>query len=216
MLFNLISEDIKYIKILYKDNDGKACSIKSCINKINDTSIIATYKYDEKISIEAPQKIVLSIICSDGLYRTQTLLKSVHDKYPYMILNMEIPKNIDFQQNREYFRVPVKFDCVYSVKVENNFEDYYVETIDLSASGISIFMKTLNITEGESFIKLNIDGNSIKIRVEYVRSEKLENGYQVAFIYKDIKESSRDIIAKACIQKQLSDKRNFIKNKGLF
>lgn len=209
MKFNFSIEDVKYLKILYKSTDGTPETIKAAMHSVDDKEILACIKFDEDISAKTPQEVTLSIVCSDGLYRTQTKLVSVKKEYPYIFLILKTPLGLEYQQNREYFRVDMTYSCEYSVPEEDEeMQKFSTQTVDISANGASIILPIHKISEQQSFLDIDIDGKIIHTEVRYVRSEKLESGYKLSFTYQDISESDRDYISRACIKKQLELRRS--------
>lgn len=206
MKFNLNLEDIKYIKILLKNNDGTPRNIKAAMKSINEREIIACSKFEEILNIETPQEVTLSIVCNDGLYRTKTKLKSVDNEEPFVFFALESPQGLEHQQNREYFRVPVKYDCVYSIVTETGVKEFNTYTFDLSANGISIYLPTHDISD-KANIEILLDDIKIAAQIKYIRSEKVENGYKLSFMYSAISNLDRDFISQVCIKKQLEQKR---------
>lgn len=210
MRFNIELENIKYIKILCTDADDKPCNIKAAIKKINEREIIACTRFEENFSAKTPQNVTLSIICTDGLYRTKTKLKSVEDADPYLIFVLEAPQGLEYQQNREYFRVPVKYSCTYSLKVQDEIKHYNAETVDLSANGVSILLPEHITSNEECYLEILIEGIEIRTKVQYIRSEKTNEGYRISFKFSQITNQDQDFISKVCIQRQLEQKRNTI------
>lgn len=211
MRFNFKLEEIKYIKIIYKDNNGTGCVTKAGIKKFDDREILACGKFENGLNIETPQEIVLSVVCNDGLYRTKTLLKSVENDEPYVFFILETPNGIEYEQNREYFRVPVKYNCIYKVKDNNEIREIAAITYDISANGISIITPNHFISENLSELIINIDGISINTKIKYIRSEKVNEGYRLSFSYVGISELDRDYISQVCIKKQLEQRRNLLR-----
>ena len=72
MNFSLNLDDIKYVKIIYKDKDNSAHCVKAAIRTINERQIYVCAKQENPISIGISQEITLSFICENGLYRTKT------------------------------------------------------------------------------------------------------------------------------------------------
>ncbi len=209
MKFNLNLEDIKYIKILYKDFSGNPCTTRAAIKSVNEREIVACAKFENLIQIETPQETTLSIVCNDGLYRTKTNLKSIDYAEPYIFFALETPQGLEYQQNREYFRVPAKYNCVYSITSEDKIKEFTTHTCDISANGVSIFMPVHEISNEESEIEIAFNDIKIAARIKYVRSEKFEDGYKLSFTYTGISNLDRDFISQVCIQKQLEQRRNF-------
>ena len=205
-IFNL--EDIKYIKISYKNSFGENFSIKAGIKNINEREITACSKFEEDLQLETPQEITLSIICKDGLYKTKTILKSVEKDEPYVFFFLNTPQGFEFQQNREFFRVPINMDCVYSVRHNDELIKFNAKTINLSANGICIDIPNLIISEADAYIKLSVLDRFIETKVKYIRSEKINNSYSISFAFVNISENDRDLISQICIKKQLEQKRS--------
>ena len=138
MKFNLNLNDIKYVKILYKDGNDKPCIKKAAIKKTSEKEILACAKADGDLNIALPQDITLSIVCDDGLYRTKTILEAVDKDDPYIFFVIKTPEGMEYQQNREFFRIPVKKECTYCVNTEAGVVQIPAMMNDLSANGISI------------------------------------------------------------------------------
>lgn len=210
MKFNLNLDDIKYIKILYKDIEGSPCTHKAAIKSVNEREILACAKFEDGLRIETPQEVTLSIVCSDGLYRTKTRLKSIDNEEPYTFFALETPQGLEYQQNREYFRVPAQYDCVYTIEDEAGNREYQTQICDISANGVSIFLPVHDISD-EASIEISFNEIKIAARIRYVRSERLEEGYKLSFTYAAISNLDRDFISQICIKKQLEQKRNSLK-----
>lgn len=210
MRFNFNLEDIKYIKLLYKDSDGSPCTVKAAIKRINEKEIMACAKFEDGLTIETPQEITLSIICNDGLYRTKTKLIEIENDEPYTFFTLETPQGLEYQQNREYFRVSANFDCVYFITAPEGIREYRAKTYDISANGVSIILASHIISAGDSKLDMLIEGRIIEAQIRYVRGERVENGYKISFTYTKIAESDRDYISQVCIKKQLEQRRNAI------
>lgn len=210
MRFNINLEDVNYIKILCKDSEGAPRTLKAAIKKFDERELIACSKFEENLLIKTPQEITLSFVCTDGLYRTKTKLLSIENADPYLILIIEPPQGLEYQQNREYFRVPVIYPCKYIIKVDDSIISHKGTTFDLSANGVSIILSEHAITTEDSYLEIDIEGIEIRTKVKYIRSEKVENGYRLSFKYTQITNQDRDYISKVCIQKQLEHKRHTI------
>lgn len=211
MKFNLNLEDIKYTKILYQDLDGTPCTTKAAIKSVDERELIACAKFENSVNIKSPQEVTLSLVCKDGLYRTKTKLKSSYEHGEYIFFALETPQGLEYTQNREFFRVPVEYDCVYTVFSDNKKYAYKTHTCDISANGVSIFMTEHKITDKDSTLEITFDGIDIATKVKYIRSEKVENGYKLSFAFSAITNTDRDFISQICIRKQLEQKRNSIK-----
>lgn len=207
MHFNFNLEDIKYIKILYRNNEGNPSTVKAAIKTMNDREIVSCIKYEEGVKVATPQDITLSVVCGDGLYRTRTKLKSVDEDDPYIFFILETPQGMEYQQNREYFRITGSYDCMYYVTNDEETKCYTTKTVDISANGISIVIPELIFSEEGSEIEIMLNERIIQAKIQYIRSEKLDEGYKISFTYANISNTDRDFISKVCIKKQLEQKR---------
>lgn len=208
MHFNLNIEDIKYIKIYYKDLDSNQRSFRAAVRKINNSEILASTKLEDSLTIRTPQEVSLKIICNNGLYNATTNLLAIFNDDPYVFVKLEPPTNIVFQQNREYFRVGVQYDCLIRTKIENEWVETPAQSYDISANGVSVIIDKPIITNDTTNINMRIDDRFVKANVQYVRSEKYKDKYKLSLKYIKINESERDFISQTCIKKQLEQKRN--------
>ena len=208
MHFNFRLEEIKYVKITYKDINNRSFTHRAALKRIDEKEIILCTKYEDSIKISTPQTITLSIVCEEGLYKTKTQLLSYENTEPYFFFVLQRPENLEYQQNREYFRVPAKYSCRYSINGRGEFVSYNATTYDISANGVCINLPNLHISENEDAkLSLFIDGREVSTKVKYVRSEKVNEGYKMSFYFSKIAEQDRDFISQACIKKQLEEKR---------
>ena len=201
-------EDIKYLKVLYHNKENSACVIKGAVKRINEREIVSCMKYEEGFEIDTPQNITLSVVCNDGLYRTETRLKSVDMEDPYMFFILETPEGVEYQQNREYFRLPAESNCAYYVNTGEESVCLTGKTYDISANGVSILVPLHTISDEDAELEIMINEKIIRANVKYIRSEKTEDGYKLSFAYTKISDADRDYISQVCIKKQLEQKRN--------
>ena len=213
MKFNLNLENIKYVKILYQDSAGKPCSVKAAIKTFTATEILCCSKFEDGLYIKTPQEITLSIVCPDGLYRTKTNLKYVSNDEPYTFFSVVPPQNLEYQQNREFFRVEIALDCIYSYETNGEFINLNTQTSDISANGVSIIVPSLEVYSGDAYLNITIPEKKIKTKVKFIRSEKIDEGYKISFTFIDIPNHDRDLISQICIKKQLEEKRKLLDQK---
>ncbi len=211
MKFSFKLEEIKYIKISYKDSEGFVDSFKGAIKEINEKEILACGKFKNSPDLDIPQEIDFSVICNDGIYKTKTILKSFENEEPYTFFTLQTPTGIEYQQNREYFRVPAKYNCIYKIKENYEEKEFSATTADISANGISINLPNHIISENISELMIDIDGVKIVTNVQYIRSEKTDKGYRISFMFSKISNLDRDFISQVCIKKQLEEKRKSFK-----
>jgi c-di-GMP-binding flagellar brake protein YcgR len=208
MKFNLSIDNIKYVKLLMANSEGNPISVKAAIKKMDEKEIVTCFKIENDFNIKNPQQITLSIICEEGLYRTQTQLKSCSCEAPYIFISLETPSSLEYQQNREYFRIPALYNCVYYVNNNGQPASFNATTADISANGVSIILPVHVFSEEDAEIEMMVKEKLITAKIRYVRSEKIPDGYKLSFTYSDISNRDRDYISQICIQKQLEDKRN--------
>ena len=208
MRFNLSINDIKYVKILYKDAENNPVLVKAAIKKIDEDEFVACMRVEDNQTIPTPQEITLSIICQEGLYRTKTRLKACEEALPYLCLYMEPPLGLEYQQNREYFRIVAEYNCVYYVNVNEETKNFTAKTCDISANGVSFILPEFVVSEEDSEIEIMVEERLIHAYIHYVRSEKTDEGHRLSFMFTNISTKDRDYISTVCIQKQLELKRN--------
>jgi len=211
MRFNFNLDDIKYLKIQLKDENGNAHLIKSAIRTISDSEITANAKYNENLKIIMPQEVLMTFVCSDGIYSTRTKLKYKRNDEPYMFFVFETPQGLEHVQNREYFRVITRYPCTFYPQVKGEILKYESFTYDISANGASIMLLDDISPDRDSELVLRINNRQISVLASYVRSEQVDMGYKISVSFKKISESDRDLISQACIQTQLEQKRNSLK-----
>lgn len=204
MAFNL--NNIKYIKIIYRDNCDISHCAKAAIKNINGREIYASAKVEMPLYIKTPQEISLSIVCEEGLYKTNTTLKFVENKDSYVYFTIDLPDGMEYQQNREYFRVRMEGDVL--LRFAGNVIP--AKIYDISANGIRLELdKDIKIPESVT-LDILLPPISIKTSAKYIRTDDEDNILKASFFFINLPEASRDIISQKCIQKQLENKRNSI------
>lgn len=203
MKFNLNAENIKYLKIVYKDKNDVGHITKAAVKRIDEREIMACAKFEDDLYIKTPQEVSLSFVCENGLYKTNTQLKYIENDEPYIFFFLCTPEGVEYQQNREYFRVKMDDNVILSLGEKAVSCKIY----DISANGIRLKLnEDIQIPEN---VKLDIlfSSSEVKINAQYIRTDKEDGILKASFSYKDISENIRDIIVQKCIQKQLEDKR---------
>ena len=207
MQFSFDLDDIKYVKILYTDKDGNPNLIKANIKFVEANTIIIAKKIEDLPFIPTPQEITLSVICNDGLYRTKTLLKLTRYDEPNLFLYINIPQGMDYQQNREYFRVEVNLPCEYTYTEDNEIRKITTTTCDISANGVSVILPDNRENDTNTEIVIYVSNRTISAKLRYVRCDKIDYGYKLSYAFTQINEKDRDAISQMCIKKQLEQKR---------
>ena len=204
MKFNLNLDNINYIKIVYKDKNDNACCTKAAIKNMSEREIYACAKFEDGLYIEFPQEISLSFVCDNGLYRTNSVLKYVENKNPFVFFYIKTPFGIEYQQNREYFRVRMEEDVIMTF----NQTSVACKVHDISANGIRIILpKQINIPKEVTLDILFLPKN-VKTKAKLIRIDNEENILKASFEYLEISKNDVDLISQKCIQKQLEYKRN--------
>ena len=206
MKFNLNFENINYIKIVYKNRDDETCCTKAAIKRIGEREIFACAKFDEGINIQTPQDVTLSFICDNGLYRTNTVLKFIEPDEPYVFFTLKTPDELEFQQNREYFRVKL----TESAYIIHNGKIIPCKTCDISANGVRLILPEQISGLDEVVINILFKPKDVRAKAKYVRTDDEDGIIKTSFQFIDLPESDVDIISQKCIQKQLEAKRNIL------
>jgi len=210
MNFNLSIENIKYVKVLYANPEGNPISVRTALRRIDEREIIVCFKAEDgkDFVLQTPQQVTTSIVCTEGLYRTKTTLKSYSCEPPYISFFLETPASLEYQQNREYFRIPARYNCVYYVDNNGQPSAFDARTADISANGVSIILPVHIFSEEDAEIEMMVEEKLVPAKIRYIRSEKTEDGYKLSFKYTEISNRDKDYISQVCIKKQLADKRN--------
>ena len=207
MKFNLKLENIKYIKINCEDEKGNLITIKTVIKSITDSKIILLSKYSNTYANIAPQKIDANIICDDGVYSIKTQLKKVEHANPYIIYILDAVKEMDYQQNREFFRIPYVTECICITNIDGTFSHYTGKTINISANGLNVAFPNHFVVHGNCKIIFKIENKKFELLSHYIRSENLNNEYNVSFSFIKIEEADREFLSQFCIKQQLEQRR---------
>ncbi len=204
MKFNLNLDNINYIKIVYKDKSDTVCCTKAAIKNMNERDIYACAKFENNLFLNTPQEVALSFVCENGLYRTSTTLKYIENDGSYTFFAMKTPVGIEYQQNREYFRVKMDEDAIISF----GNETIPCKIHDISANGVRlILLRKVEIPE-EADLDLLFAPKGIKTKAKFIRFDNEDNVPKVSFEFLGMTDSDRDFISQKCIQKQLEYKRS--------
>ena len=209
MKFNLKQEEINYATISYKDSLGSPCTIRIEIKKTDSKYILANARLKENLIIPTPQEVLLKFICSDGIYHAKSNLLSIKNETPYTIFTISIPDNVEHQQKREFFRVPAKYECQFQIDAT----EFNTQTIDISASGVSILIESEEQAKNITKITIKINNTDITTSVIYIRNTTLQDGIKASYQFNNLSEKNRELITQACLQKQMEERRKSLKLK---
>ncbi len=207
MKFSLNFDSINYIKIVYRDNNDSIHCTKSAIKHLGEREIHACAKFEEGLKINTPQEVSLSFICDNGLYRTNTTLKFVEYQEPYIFFTLKTPQGLEYQQNREYFRVKLEEDAILSYKENGQNIVLPCKTHDISANGVRLILDRKIDTIEPVTIDLLFKTKGVKAGAELVRTDNDDGIYKASFHFLDLPETDIDTISQICIKKQLEYKR---------
>ena len=203
MKFNLNLDNINYIKIVYKDRDENTCCTKAAIKNMSEREIFACAKFEEGLNIQTPQEISLSFVCENGLYRTNTTLKYLGKDAPYIFFGIKTPLGLEYQQNREYFRVRMEEDVILTIDKTS----VPCKVHDISANGIRVVLpKKLELPE-EVMLDILFSPKNVKTKAKFIRTDNEDNTLKASFEFVGMSEADMDLISQKCIKKQLEYRR---------
>lgn len=204
MKLNFNLEDIKYLRLEY-NQDGKDVSTKLALKEKRENDFIALIPADNTFSIVPPQKMALTFVCDDGLYKTKVTVKDVVKDEDYYYIIIDNPDTLDYQQNREYYRILVEYECIYTVETSDGIESFNAVTYDISAGGVSIITTENIVPTRETSLVIFMPERDLKTHLQFVRCEALERGeYKLSFIFTDLTDKDFQMLADLCVKKQIS------------
>lgn len=199
--FNL--ETIEFIQIEYKDNNENDVKIRLALKEKRENDFIAIAETEDNFYISTPCEITLSLVSNNNLYKTTTILNEVFRSNEYLNFVIQNPETLDFQHNREYYRVPANFDCIYTIDTEDGIESFNAETYDISAGGVSIITEVNVIPTRETSIVIFMPERELKAYLKFVRCDIFEDKYKLSFTFLEIKPNDYEMLEQYCIDKQL-------------
>lgn len=213
MKFALDINNVNYIKIVYKDIYGISHCSKAMVKQIGEKEIIACSRAEIIPKIDTPQDINLSFACDDGLYKATTILKytsNLYDDESYIYFRIKTPEEIEYHQDREYFRVRagIKVIIYYNQSDMEQINSLECYAYDISANGIRVwFMEPADISQNVK-LEMLFDGRKIYTNAFCVRTDFENKISMLSFKFDRIKEQDVDFISQFCIKKQLEIKRS--------
>lgn len=207
MNFDLTSIKINYLKITYNDKDSFTHCVKSAVRNITDYEILASTKLNENLNIKTPQEVELSIACDNGLYKAKTELTRVIKEEPYLLFSVRTPKNTEFQQKREFFRVKIKEDANIIFEETKEITQLSVITYDLSANGVRIELdKKYDFPEKVKII-LYLPQRIVETKAKFIRTDNEDNIIKASFQLINTPQSDLDYISQVCLKKQIEERK---------
>lgn len=212
MKFNLKIEDINYIKILYKDRYNFTHYMKAAIKKLEEKYIFSGAKTDKKLNIDTPQEVILSFICDNGLYKSKTKLNFVQydEKEEYIFFSLITPQDVEYQQNREYYRVEMQENATISYVAENETIKIPAKIHDISANGVRLTLKDAVKFPEDVTLNLFFPTKEIQASATFIRTDEDDNMFKASFHFKNLTNQDLDFISRMCLKKQLENKRHSI------
>ena len=212
MNFNLSIDDVNYVKIFYKDSNGFARCAKASIKHISELDVQACIKKEKFENIPAPQQVSIGFASDNGLYKSTTTLTYTKYEEPYLFFYLKTPDEVDFQQNREYFRVNLIKDVIISYKDDdNNLKKVAGKLHDISANGIGVKLENEIKFPEQVLVDIYFSNREINAKAKYVRTDMEEEFIKSSFHFIDLSRHDMDYISRTCIVKQIEDKRKTLK-----
>ena len=120
---------------------------------------------------------------------------------------MKKPENMEYRQNREYFRVKINEDASVIYNVGEKEEKISAITYDLSANGVRIELDEEIAFPETVRLVLYLRKREIDVQAQYVRNDIEDKIIKSSFKFIDISDQDLDYISRICLAKQLEDRR---------
>ena len=163
---------------------------------------------DDEFRIKTPQNVTVSFACDNGLYRTMVELIHSELRNSYVYFTLKTPEGLEFQQNREYFRVKMTEKAILSFKQNNEIKRVPSTTFDISANGVKLVIPEKYDNLEEVLINIMFDTRDFKSKARFVRYDDEDGILKASFQFIELPNNDVDFISQKCIQKQLEYKRN--------
>lgn len=203
MKINFNLETIEFIQIECLNDKGEEQKIRLALKEKRENDFVAITETEEMFCIDTPKEVTLSLVSNNNLYKTTTTLKELYRCNEYLNFIIQNPETLDFQHNREFYRVPAQFDCIYTIDTDEGVESFNAETYDISAGGVSIVTDINVIPTRETSIVIFMPDRELKAYLKFVRCDAFENKYKLSFIFLEIKPQDLEMLEQYCITKQL-------------
>lgn len=202
MKLNFNLEDINYLKVSYK-KDNTVETVKMGLKEKTENKIIAIARNFDITGIYTPQSVSIGFVCNDGLYTTTTELSEIYHDKEFTYIEMLNPKTLDYQQNREYYRVLAEYDCIYTVCGDYENESYSAVTYDISAGGVSIILPENAISKEECSLVIMFPDGDLKSHLKFMRCEAMDDNYKLSFEFTDLSDRDLKRLQDLCVSKQV-------------
>lgn len=220
-MFEYIQE-LGKIEVEYKFNPYMEDKItfKSYIKSVEQDYILIDFLYNKGVEYNIPpeKQIKVNFKENSGIYSGTSYILG-RDNSNLSGLMISYPTNVEFIQQREFVRIPMKLKVDLYTKTSpdgTNTKHYQVETTDISGSGIS-FVSDAPIERHQGInglIHLKSTEKPIEVKLKHVYSRSFitssKERYKNAFTFVDIDEKIRDKIVKEIFLFQLEMKRKGI------
>jgi len=195
--------DIKYLKLRYIKNGRIEC-IKLALKEKVENKFVAIFSKIDVENIATPQEVSIDFICHDGIYKTKATLLSVYNDDDYSHFVIQNPKSLNYQENRNFYRVIAKHDCIYTIDTPNGAKSFDTCTYDLSAGGVSIILSDIAVSKEEMSILIFLPDRDIRAHLQFVRCEIYGDEYKLAFEFTDLSDRDYETLFNLCLKEQLT------------
>ena len=203
MKINFNLETIEFIQIECLNDKGEEHKIRLALKEKRENDFVAITETEEIFCIDTPKEVTLSLVSNNNLYKTTTTLKEFYRCNEYLNFVIQNPETLDFQHNREFYRVPAQFDCIYTIDTDEGIESFNAETYDISPGGVSIITNVNIIPTRETSIVIFMPDRELKAYLKFVRCDAFEDKYKLSFFFLEMRPNDLEMLEQYCITKQL-------------
>jgi len=209
-MFDFIKELAKIdVEYNYEDSDDKKITFRSYVKSVESDYLLIDFLFYKGAEYNIPPGKLITVNFKEksGIYSGNCYIIG-RDNSKLSGFKITYPEDIQFIQQREYVRAPLKLktEIVIFLGEDGNEENsivYEEKTLDISGSGFC-FISSKPIEKHSKIIGivnlLDSDEEPIKVSLKHVYSRKLLlNGkemYKNAFTFLDINEKVREKILK--------------------
>ena len=222
-MYNFIRElgkiDIEYSP---DDSEEKKIIFKSYIKSVENNYVLVDFLSNKGTNYHIPhgKQIKVKFKATDGIHHGICEIIGEESQSVLSGIKISYPENIQFIQQREYVRVPLKLRMEIVIFFDETGEKIItmdIKTIDISGSGLC-FVTDDPLREHRKavgFVYLqNSDGPPIQIELKHVYSREIyaagKTKYKNAFTFMEIDEKLREKLLREIFLFQLEMKKNKI------